>query len=72
MYRTLLGVSKEFVHIVKAMEQRESTAPCSLRDLVSSFSRSLCDLVSTQPAAAGSIVEARMGSNVKVPHLAKM
>ena len=28
MYRTLLGVSKEFVHIVKAMEQRESTAPC--------------------------------------------
>ena len=35
MYRTLLGVSKEFVHIVKAMEQRESTAPCSLRDLVS-------------------------------------
>ena len=28
MYRTLLGVSKDFVHIVKAMEQRESTAPC--------------------------------------------
>ena len=28
MYRTLLGVSKEFVHIVKAMEQRESTASC--------------------------------------------
>ena len=28
MYRTWLGVSKEFVHIVKAMEQRESTAPC--------------------------------------------